>query len=248
MQVLGKRKCINNDQAHEKKQKTEHKIVPTTPTAPPTRTYEGDWLGTKYILMDEPILTDEPATDYKRKATLTYVTSNGKDEEKKEQSNTVSFSYIDCMYKIRQQDRDNYIKQKSDASLPDYLQEWQGFDWQPYFQNQGLCEYWFLKMSELQQLKQMQVEYFFRKSAAHMEDVVQFVCEVDPLYWSTVFHLTITTKHPQTGQETTFTSSGTCNPTGYIPEVSADCKSVDPNAVILLGDYFKWGKITHDIK
>jgi len=112
--MLGKRKCMTFDDEDEQPQEKKQK------TASPTRTYEGTWQGTKYVL------TDEPAEDEqflcKRKATLTCVTND--------HTNTVSFLYIDPMFKIRQQAREEYLQKQPDAvDLPYNCQEWHGFDW-----------------------------------------------------------------------------------------------------------------------
>jgi len=240
-QLLGKRKSATDNDKHEqsleKKQKTTHS-VPLSP--PPKRTYEGTWHGTKYLLTDEPAV-DDKLVSFKRKVTLTYIDCDVKSEEKKQ--HILSFFYTDTMYKIRQKDKENYLKQQSEqkntvADLPKHYQDWKGFDWQPFMTNKSLSRNWFLKMSEVQKLKQMRVEDAFDKTNAHLEDVVHFVCEMDPMYWHIVFLLTITTKHPQTGQESTFTSDGDmCNPMRVIPTVTCE-----PKSFIKLGDYHKWEK------
>jgi len=107
--------------------------------------------------------------------------------------------------------------------------------------NHFLSKTWFTMVSEVQQLKQMQVKYFFKEKPTHMQNVVRFVFEVDQK-WSTVFRFTITTKDPHTGKETTFTNEGICNPLGQFPEATTQSGHDMHHQVISLSDYRKWGK------
>jgi len=119
------------------------------------------------------------------------------------------------------------------------------FDWGPFFYQKSLCRFWFRDVSNVVQLKEVEVEECHEnETTKHMESVVEFTIESDD---DIFFKFSLLTKHPVTGQTTMFHSNDKCSPDGMkrFPDCIKDnnTKKDDDAACIRLANFHKWKTI-----